>query len=115
MPLVEDYRPALDSEVADISPRLPRPLDLGRVDHRGAVPAGVRRRPAAGRTSTSPGRPARTATEHEVTKGATGFGARLLLRWLETLADLPLERLCRVTRFAATVAVMHAGSTVARD
>ena len=27
--------------------------------------------------------------EHEVTKGATGFGARLLLRWLETLALTP--------------------------
>ena len=48
MPLVEDYRAALDSEVADISHVSRDRTISGGVDHRGAVPAGVRRCPPLG-------------------------------------------------------------------
>ena len=76
MPLVEDYR-AGDRLRGG---RRPAGRDRARVrrrlDHRRAVPARVRRRPAAGRTSTSPGRPAPTGTSTRCPRGATGFGAR---------------------------------------
>ena len=61
------------------------PRHQRRLDHGGAVPARVRRGRGRGPTSTSPGRPGPSADEDEVTKGGTGFGARLLLRWLEGL------------------------------
>ncbi len=84
MPLVEDYRPALDSDVADLR-HVPSSSAWGG----GSITAALFLREFTG------GRPwahldiagtARSdAAEHEVPKGATGFGARLLLRWLETL------------------------------
>ena len=84
MPLVEDYRSALDSEVADISH-----VSRDRSISGGAITAALFLREFAGARRwvhldiAGPARADRT--EHEVTKGATGFGARLLLRWLETL------------------------------
>jgi leucyl aminopeptidase len=82
MPLVEDYRSALDSEVADLA-------NVSRDPHvsGGAITAALFLREFAGRRRwahldiAGPARADRP--EREVTKGGTGFGARLLLRWLE--------------------------------
>jgi leucyl aminopeptidase len=84
MPLVEDYRPSLDSEIADL-----RHVSIdGRIGGGSIVAALFLREFTGGRRwahldIAGPGRAERD--ENEVTKGATGFGARLLLRWLETL------------------------------
>jgi leucyl aminopeptidase len=83
MPLVEDYRAALDSEVADISH-----VSRDRSISGGSITAALFLREFAGARRwvhldiAGPARADRP--EHEVTKGATGFGTRLLLRWLET-------------------------------
>jgi leucyl aminopeptidase len=84
MPLVEDYRSALDSEVADLSH-----VSRDRSISGGSITAALFLREFAGARRwvhldiAGPARADRA--EHEVTKGGTGFGARLLLRWLETL------------------------------
>jgi leucyl aminopeptidase len=84
MPLVEDYRAALDSELADLSH-----VSRDRSISGGAITAALFLREFAGARRwvhldiAGPARADRA--EHELTKGATGFGARLLLRWLETL------------------------------
>ena len=85
MPLVEDYRSALDSQVADLA-------NISRDPHisGGAVIAALFLREFAGDRRwahldiAGPARADRD--EHEVTRGGTGFGARLLLRWLEGLS-----------------------------
>jgi leucyl aminopeptidase len=71
MPLVEDYREALDSQVADLSH-----VSRDRSISGGSITAALFLREFAG---------ARRWVHLDITKGATGFGARLLLRWLETL------------------------------
>ncbi|MEJ5944925.1 leucyl aminopeptidase family protein [Pseudokineococcus basanitobsidens] len=82
MPLVEDYRYALDSDVADL-----RHVAAKGGPGAGSVTAALFLREFTGSRRwahldiAGPGRA--DADEHEVTKGATGFGARLLLRWLE--------------------------------
>jgi leucyl aminopeptidase len=84
MPLVEDYRSAMDSDVADLS-------NISRDPHisGGSITAALFLREFAGDRRwahldiAGPARADRD--EHEVSKGATGFGARLLLRWLEDL------------------------------
>jgi leucyl aminopeptidase len=84
MPLVEDYRAALDSEIADISHISRDPKISG-----GSIVAALFLREFVGARRwvhldiAGPARADRD--EHEVTKGATGYGARLLLRWLEAL------------------------------
>jgi leucyl aminopeptidase len=84
MPLVEDYRPALDSPVADLR-HVPGPGAPGG----GSITAALFLREfTAGRRwvhldIAGTGRSDRE--EYEVTRGATGFGARLLLRWLQSL------------------------------
>jgi leucyl aminopeptidase len=84
MPLVEDYRSALDSEVADLSH-----VSRDRSISGGSITAALFLREFAGArrwVHLDIAGPARAdVAEHEVTKGGTGFGARLLLRWLETL------------------------------
>jgi leucyl aminopeptidase len=84
MPLVEDYRGALDSDVAD----------LRHVAATGTVGAGSITAALFLREFTGGRRwahldiagPARSdKDEYEISKGATGYGARLLLRWLEGL------------------------------
>jgi leucyl aminopeptidase len=84
MPLVEDYRSAIDSDVADVRQAVTAPR-FGA----GSITAALFLREFAG---TRPwahldiAGPARSDREdHEVPKGPTGFGARLLLRWLEQL------------------------------
>jgi leucyl aminopeptidase len=84
MPLVEDYRSALDSEVADLS-------NISRDPHvsGGSITAALFLREFAGDRRWAHldiAGPARSdRDEHEVSRGGTGFGARLLLRWLEDL------------------------------
>ena len=87
MPLVEDYRDALDSAVADLAN-----VSRGNRARAGSIDAALFLREFTG------GRPwahldiagaARSASDDgENTKGATGFGTRLLLR----LADRARSR-----------------------
>jgi leucyl aminopeptidase len=86
MPLVGDYRSALDSSVADIS-HVAR-TDVGAGSITAALflqefVAGVR---WAHLDIAGPGRA--EAPRAELARGATGFGARVLLRWLEGAPDL---------------------------
>ncbi len=85
MPLVEDYVEALRSDVADLRNVGHRPGPGG-----GSITAALFLRPF---TAGLPwahldiAGPARAAGDRgETTQGATGFGARLLLRWLADLA-----------------------------
>jgi leucyl aminopeptidase len=84
MPLVEDYLPALRSHVADLRHICADPKIGG-----GSIMAALFLREFAGGRRWAHldiAGPARAdSDEHEVTKGATGYGARLLLRWLESL------------------------------
>jgi leucyl aminopeptidase len=81
MPLEDGYRPALDSPVADIA-HVARSGPAA-----GSILAALFLREFAAATPwahldiAGPGRAA--ADDGELTKGATGFGTRLLLRWLE--------------------------------
>lgn len=80
MPLADDYRNELDSDIADIC-HIPR-------NHRGAgsITAALFLREFVGGRRwahldiAGPGKV--DAVEHEITKGGTGFGVRTLLRWL---------------------------------
>jgi leucyl aminopeptidase len=86
MPLVEDYRAALDSPTADLRNIGQPKLKLGG----GSITAALFLREFAG------GRPwahldiagsgRSEADDDELAKGGTGFGVRLLTRWLESLA-----------------------------
>jgi leucyl aminopeptidase len=84
MPLVEDYRRALDSPIADVCHVSTDPHVNG-----GSITAALFLREFVGARRWAHldiAGPARAdSDEHEVTKGATGFGTRLLLRWLEGL------------------------------
>lgn len=84
LPLVEDYRAGLDSDVADLR-HIASDNKLGG----GAIVAALFLREFTAGLAWAHldiAGPARSdGVEHEVPKGATGFGARLLLRWLETL------------------------------
>jgi leucyl aminopeptidase len=86
MPLVEDYRQALDSPIADLRNIGQPKLKLGG----GSITAALFLREFAG------GRPWAhldiagsgriDADDDELTKGGTGYGVRLLTRWLEELS-----------------------------
>ncbi|HEY6795190.1 MAG TPA: M17 family metallopeptidase, partial [Kineosporiaceae bacterium] len=84
MPLVEEYRRVLDSSVADL-----RNTSSDAKVGGGAVVAAMFLREFAGSRRWAHldiAGPARSdKDEHEITRGPTGFGARLLLRWLESL------------------------------
>lgn len=84
MPLVEEYRGALDSEVADL-----RHVPSDSRVSGGAITAALFLREFTGGrrwAHLDVAGPARSQRQSgEVPKGATGFGARLLLRWLEAL------------------------------
>jgi leucyl aminopeptidase len=83
MPLVEDYRPTLDSTVADL-----RHVAADARVGGGAVVAALFLREFAGRRRWAhldiAGVARSDKDENEVSRGATGYGARLLLRWLES-------------------------------
>jgi leucyl aminopeptidase len=80
MPLTEEYRSALDSPVADLS-NVPR-KDPGA----GSIVAALFLREFAGSRSWAhldiAGAARSAADDGDVTAGGTGFGTRLLLRWL---------------------------------
>ncbi len=80
MPLAEDYRAGLDSPVADLA-NMARPGGGA-----GSIDAALFLREFTGGRSWAhldiAGAARATADDGENTKGATGFGARLLLRWL---------------------------------
>lgn len=81
LPLVEDYRPSLDSAIADISH-----VSDGSFNG-GAITAALFLREFVGDhmwAHLDIAGPARSeAPRGEFQKGATGFGVRVLLRWLE--------------------------------
>ncbi|HWC33773.1 MAG TPA: leucyl aminopeptidase [Mycobacteriales bacterium] len=83
MPLVEDYRDSLDSSIADL-----RNIgDPSKHYSGGSISAALFLREFVGRVPWAHldvAGPARAdADEDEVSKGATGFGVRTFLRWLE--------------------------------
>ena len=84
MPLVEDYCSALESPVADLA-HVSHDTSIGA----GSITAALFLREFVGRRSWAHldvAGPARAdADEFDVCKGGTGFGTRLLLRWLEGL------------------------------
>ena len=85
MPLVEDYRVALESPTADLRNIGQPKLKLGG----GSITAALFLREFAGGRPwahfdiAGPGRS--EADDDELTKGGTGYGVRLLTRWLEEL------------------------------
>jgi leucyl aminopeptidase len=92
LPLVEDYRPALESDTADL-----RNIGNTRLKlNGGSITAALFLREFAG------GRPwahldiAGPAwsggDDEELTRGGTGWGVRLLVRWLEQLSAAPAKR-----------------------
>jgi leucyl aminopeptidase len=83
MPLVEDYRGAVRSEVADLRHVPSEPPGGGAITAALFLREFVGTRRWAHLDIAGPARS--TKDRHEVTEGATGFGARLLLRYLETL------------------------------
>ncbi|RMI13718.1 leucyl aminopeptidase family protein [Cellulomonas triticagri] len=84
MPLVEDYTDAVRSDVADLR-HVPQDGKYGG----GSITAALFLREFVGTRTWAHldiAGPARaTADKHEVTEGATGYGARLLLRYLAAL------------------------------
>jgi leucyl aminopeptidase len=81
MPLIDDYRPALDSQVADLSN-----IDSEGKYGGGAITAALFLREFTGGRRWAhldiAGVSRSTADDGVLTKGATGFGTRLLLEWL---------------------------------
>jgi leucyl aminopeptidase len=83
MPLVEDYRAAVDSDVADVRQAVTEPgYGAGSITAALFLREFADGRPWAHLDIAGPARSDKE--EHEVPKGATGYGARLLLRWLES-------------------------------
>lgn len=84
MPLVDEYEEAVRSDVADL-----RHVPLDKKIGAGSVTAALFLRHFVGARAWAHldiAGPARsTADKHEVSEGATGFGARLLLRYLDDL------------------------------
>jgi leucyl aminopeptidase len=84
MPLVEDYRPLLDSPVADL-----RHVPGDRKPGGGSITAALFLREFTGGRRWAhldiAGTGRAEKDDCDISRGATGFGARLLLRWLETL------------------------------
>lgn len=80
MPLVDDYRDALDSDVADLANIARKEVSAGSIVAALFLREFVGDRRWAHIDIAGPARAA--SDEHEVTKGGTGFGVRALLRWL---------------------------------
>ncbi len=84
LPLVESYRPSLDSAVADISHQSRDPHIMG-----GSITAALFLQHFAGDVPWAhldiAGAGRATKARHEIPEGPTGYGARLLLRWLQDL------------------------------
>lgn len=87
MPLVEEYREAIDSDVADAANSTSTP-------GAGAITAALFLQPFAGTSRWAHldiAGPARTESDRpDCRKGATGYGVSLLTHWLARLAGRPL-------------------------
>jgi leucyl aminopeptidase len=85
MPLVDDYRQAIESQVADVS-NIEQKANSGERLGGGSIMAALFLREFIGERRwahldiAGPGRS--TSDDAEISKGATGFGARVLLHWL---------------------------------
>ena len=83
LPLVPDYRPLLDSEIADIN------HIAGPKGGAGSITAALFLREFAGTRRWAhldiAGTGRSDVDRGQLSKGATGFGARLLLTWLEEM------------------------------
>ena len=92
MPLVEDYRPALDSPIADLRNIGQPKLKL----QGGSITAALFLREFTGGRPWAHldiAGPAFTGgDEDEKTKGGTGYGVRLLTAWLQALSAVPARR-----------------------
>ena len=88
MPLVDDYVPALDAEVADLS----NSTDIGA----GSILAALYLREFTGDrrdrwAHLDMSAPAWSdGVDGELSKGATGWGVRTLIRWLDVLGRVPV-------------------------
>ncbi|MFC5749407.1 leucyl aminopeptidase [Actinomadura rugatobispora] len=80
LPLVEDYRKAIESDVADVANIERRGFGGGSIMAALFLREFTGGRPWAHLDIAGPGRS--TSDDGELTKGATGYGARLLLAWL---------------------------------
>jgi len=83
-PLVEDYRPSLDSPVADVNHIAGTPVGAGSITAALFLREFVGERRWAHLDIAGVGRS--DVDRGLLTKGGTGFGARLLLTWLEEMA-----------------------------
>lgn len=85
MPLVDEYLPALDSQIADVSH-----VERTRAYGAGSITAALFLRRFAGARPwvhldiAGPGRS--DSDRFEISRGGTGFGTRLLLKWLTGLS-----------------------------
>ncbi|TMR95514.1 leucyl aminopeptidase [Nonomuraea basaltis] len=81
MPLIEDYTPALESSIADLAN-----VEIGSKFGAGSITAALFLREFAGRRPWAhldiAGVGRSTVDEGTLSKGATGFGVRVLLEWL---------------------------------
>jgi leucyl aminopeptidase len=92
MPMIDEYRQSIDSHVADVS-NIEQAAKTGDRLGGGSIMAALFLREFAGARRwahldiAGPGRA--TSDENELSKGATGFGARALLRWLTDATPSP--------------------------
>ncbi|NQU36546.1 MAG: hypothetical protein HQ526_02990 [Actinobacteria bacterium] len=86
LPLVPEYRSALDSEIADISHVSRESIGAGAITAALFLQEFVGDRRWAHLDIAGPARAEKTSGDK--TRGATGFGVRLLLRWLQNSPDL---------------------------
>jgi leucyl aminopeptidase len=90
MPMPDDYQQALTSVTADIA-HIPSSMNGARNGQAGSIVAAMFLREFTGGRPWAHldiAGPARAAGDDgEITKGGTGFGTRLLLRWLAGFAD----------------------------
>ncbi len=82
MPLVEDYRPAISSDIADLANiATDKAIGAGSITAALFLREFVGMRPWAHFDMSGPAKTDKD--EDELSRGATGFGVRLLLNWLE--------------------------------
>ncbi|WP_236706097.1 M17 family metallopeptidase [Frankia sp. ACN1ag] len=90
LPLTEDYRPAIDSPVADLA-NIGRALDVGG----GSITAALFLREFAGKLPWAhldiAGTARSDSDDGEISRGGTGWGVRTLLRWLAADATSPAD------------------------
>jgi leucyl aminopeptidase len=85
MPLVAEYRPSLDSTIADLRHIGDASVQGGSITAALFLNEFVGDRPWAHLDIAGPGRS--DADRHEVSRGATGYGVRLLLAWLQNAGE----------------------------